>query len=88
MVPKNELAFSFRPTEKTNKWVGDMLMFHVDINMKWLWIRFKNGLFQWFRVDSFFLETITLYKVHFQISNFAGCFHLFRAVLNTAWKVN
>ncbi len=32
--------------EKTNKWAGNMLMFHVDVNMKWLGIRFKNGSFQ------------------------------------------
>ncbi len=50
-----------------NKWVGNMLMFHVDVNMKRLGIRFKNDSFQWFRVDSFFWETITLYTVHFQI---------------------
>ncbi len=30
-------------------------------------IHFKNDSFQWFRVDSFFWETITLYTVHFQI---------------------
>ncbi len=30
-------------------------------------IRFKNDSFQWFRVNSFFWETITLYMVHFQI---------------------
>ncbi len=30
------------------------LMFHVDVNMKRLGIRFKNDSFQWFRVDSFF----------------------------------
>ncbi len=50
-----------------NKWAGNMLMFHVDVNMKRLGIRFKNDSFQWFRVDSFFWETITLYMVHFQI---------------------
>ncbi len=31
------------------------------------WDRFKNDSFQWFRVDAFFWETITLYTVHFQI---------------------
>ncbi len=36
LVAKNELTFSFRPREKTNKWAGNMLMFHVDVNMKWL----------------------------------------------------
>ncbi len=46
---------------------GNMLMFHVDVIMKWLGIRFKNDSFQWFRVDSFFWETVTLYTVHFQI---------------------
>ncbi len=50
-----------------NKWAGNMLIFHVDVNMKRLGIRFKNDSFQWFTVDSFFLKTITLYTVHFQI---------------------
>ncbi len=40
-----------------NKWVGNMLMFHVDVNMKRLGIHFKNDSFKWFRVDSFFWET-------------------------------
>ncbi len=53
--------------EKTNNWAGNMLMFHIDVNMKRLGIRFKNDSFQWFRVDSFFWETITLYTEHFQI---------------------
>ncbi len=44
-----------------------MLMFHVDVNMKRLGIRFKIYSFQLFRVDSFFWEAITLYTVHFQI---------------------
>ncbi len=26
----------------SSKWAGNMLMFHVDLNMKWLGIRFKN----------------------------------------------
>ncbi len=45
---------------------GNML-FNVNVNMKRLGIRFKNDSFQWFRVDSYFWETITLYMVHFQI---------------------
>ncbi len=57
-----------------NKWAGNMLICHFGINMKRLKIRFKNDSFQWFRVDSFFWETITLNTVHFQISNFAGFF--------------
>ncbi len=44
--------------EKTNKWAGNMLMFHVDVNLKWLGISFKNNSFQWFRVNSFFWETM------------------------------
>ncbi len=48
LVAKNELAFSFRPTEKTNKWAGSMLMFHVDVNIKRLGVCFKNDSFQWF----------------------------------------
>ncbi len=63
-----ELIFIFIQTNaRTNKWAGNMLMFHVDLTMKRLGICFKNDSFQWFRVDSFFWETITLYTVHFQI---------------------
>ncbi len=29
-----------------NKWVGNMLIFHFDVNMKRLKIRFKNDSFQ------------------------------------------
>ncbi len=48
LVAKNELAFSFRATQvcARNKWVGNMLMFHVGINMKRLGIRFKTDSFQ------------------------------------------
>ncbi len=60
--------------------VGNMLMCHVNVNVKRLGIYLKNDSFQWFRFDSFFWETITLYTVHFQIYNFAGCFHSLRAV--------
>ncbi len=38
-------AFLFRPTGKTNKWAGNMLIFHVDVNMKRLGIRLKNVRF-------------------------------------------
>ncbi len=72
--------------EKTNKSAGNIQMFHFDINMKRLEIHFKNDSFQWFRVNSFFWETITLNTVHFQISNFAGLF-IHSAVLHTAWMV-
>ncbi len=47
--------------------IRSTINFFHDINMKWLGIRFRNDLFKWFRVDSFFWETITLYTVHFQI---------------------
>ncbi len=60
----------FKPSKwapSGNKWAGNMLMFHFDVNMKRLKIRFKNDSFQWFRVDSLFWETITLNTVHFQI---------------------
>ncbi len=40
------LHFHSDLSEKTNKWVGNMLMFHVDINMKQLGTRFKNDSFQ------------------------------------------
>ncbi len=52
-------------SDQRGKWAGNMLIFHVDVNMKQFGIRFKNESFQWFRVDSFFWAMITL--VHFQI---------------------
>ncbi len=58
------------PQKQHLKWVGNVLMFHVDVNMQLLGIRFINDSFQWFRADSFFWETITLYTVHFQIKTF------------------
>ncbi len=67
LVAKNEFAFSFRPKRKDQQVAGNMLIFHVDVKMKRLGIRFKNDWFQWFRVDSFFWETITLYTLHFKI---------------------
>ncbi len=67
LVAKNEFVFSFRPMRKYQQVGGNMLMIHVDVNMKRLGIGFKNDSFQWFRVDSFFWETITLYTVHFVI---------------------
>ncbi len=59
-------------------------MFDVDVNMKRLGIRFKNDSFQWFRVDSFYWETVTLYTMHFQ--NSAGCL-IHVELLHTAWKI-
>ncbi len=62
---KELIYISFRPTRK------DQWLQYANV---WCWrqherlgIRFKNDSFQWFRVDSFFWETITLYTVHFQI---------------------
>ncbi len=46
LVTKNEFAFSFRPRRKDQQVGGNMLMFHVDVNMKRLGIRFKNDSFQ------------------------------------------
>ncbi len=53
--------------KKTNKWAGNMLMFHVDVNRKRLGIRFKNNFIQWFSIDILFWETITLYTTQFQM---------------------
>ncbi len=61
-------------------------MFDVDVNMKRLGIRFKNDSFQWFRLDSFYWETVTLYTMHFQIYNFVGCL-IHVELLHTAWKI-
>ncbi len=61
---KMNLQSSFRPTEQ---WADNMLMFHVEVNTKGLGIRLTKDSLQWFRVDSFFWETITLYTLHFQI---------------------
>ncbi len=64
---QTNVKIKFSQVCANNKWAGNMLMFHVDINMKRLGIHFNNDSFQWFGVDSFFWETITLYTVHFQI---------------------
>ncbi len=45
LVAKNEFAFSFRPTRKDQQVGSNMLMFHVDVNMKRLGIHFKNDSF-------------------------------------------
>ncbi len=34
------------PGLRRNKWAGNMLMFHVEVNMKWPGIHFKNDSFQ------------------------------------------
>ncbi len=52
---------------KHNFTTAVMGLMATNSNMKLLGIRFKNDSFQWFRADSFFWETITLYTVHFQI---------------------
>ncbi len=75
-VGEDEFAFSFRPTQRSifPRWMSNMLMFNVDVNMKRLGIRLKkNDKFQWFRDDCFFWETFTLYAVHFEIKTLAGC---------------
>ncbi len=64
-----------------NKWAGNMLMFHFDINMKRLKIRFKNDSFQWFRVDSLLRDNNFIHSAHSDLK------HSLRAVLHTAWKV-
>ncbi len=46
-------TFNSDQCQNTNKWAGNMLMFHVDVNIKQLGISVKNDSFQWFRVDSF-----------------------------------
>ncbi len=74
LAAKNYLHFYSDQWEKTNKWAGNMLMFHVDINMKRLGIRFKNNLFQWFRVDSFFWEKIALYMCTFRCNTLQNVF--------------
>ncbi len=38
------------PRSALNKWAGNMLMFHVDVNLNLLGICFKNHSFQWFRL--------------------------------------
>ncbi len=56
LVAKNEFAFSFRPTEKTNKWAANMLMFHVDFNIKQLGIRLKTTSFNEFQESTLSFE--------------------------------
>ncbi len=56
LVAKNELAFSFIPTKKTNKWAANMLMFHVDFNIKQLGIRLKTNSFNEFQESALSFE--------------------------------
>ncbi len=53
LVAKNEFAFSFRPTRKDQQVGGE---YANDSCWCQTGIGFKNDLFQWFRVDSFFWE--------------------------------
>ncbi len=87
MAPKaapsgKQWIYIFNQTKAKDQQVGGQ---YAKVSC-WLGIGFKNDSFQWFRVDSFFWETITLYTVRFQIENFAGCFHSLRAVLHTELK--
>ncbi len=83
-----EGRFKFSRVCVCNKWAGiNMLMFYFDFTLKQLKINFKNDSFSWLWVDSFFWKIITLYTVHFKISDFAGFYHPLRAVLHTAWKI-
>ncbi len=61
MFIQTNVKIKFSQVCARSKRAGNMLMFHVDISMKRLGIHFKNDSFQWFRVDSFFWETITLH---------------------------
>ncbi len=45
LVAKNEFTFSFRPTRKDQQVGGNMLMFHVDFNMKQFGICLKTTHF-------------------------------------------
>ncbi len=84
--------FPARPTRNSSfprfahtNWWAKWQIFHVDVNMKWFGICFKNDSFQWLRVDSFFWETINIHG--------ALCFKTLQDVfihlelLHTAWKV-
>ncbi len=44
------------------KWICIFIQTNIEKTNKW-----ADNMFQWFRVDSFFWERITLYTVHFQI---------------------
>ncbi len=59
------LHFHSDQRKKTNKWAGNMLMFHVDVNMKRLRIVLKTTRFN--DSESTLSFEITLYTVHFQI---------------------
>ncbi len=58
-APSGKELISIFKVKKINKWVGNMLISHFNVNMKRLGTRFKNDSFQWFRVNSFFWETIS-----------------------------
>ncbi len=46
------LDFDSDQHKQTNKCVGNMLIFHIEVNMKRFGICFKNDSLQLFRVDS------------------------------------
>ncbi len=64
----------------------NMLLFHVNVNIKWLGICYKDDTFKWLRV--YFLLRDNNFK-HGALSELTllGCFHSLRAVLHTAWKI-
>ncbi len=80
LVAKNELAFSFRPMRKEQQVGGE---YANDSCWRQTGIGFKNDSFQWFRVDSFFWETITLYTELFQMFSFTYCMkdHLHKYII-------
>ncbi len=45
---KERICILIQTNAKKIKCAGNMLMFHVDVNMKRLGIRFKNYSFKWF----------------------------------------
>ncbi len=59
-VGEDEFAFSFRPTQRSifPRWVSNMLMFNVDVNMKRLGIRLKKRLVSMIQSRLFLLRDI------------------------------
>ncbi len=76
LVAKNEFAFSFKPTSG-GKYANVSCWRQTGIG-------FKKDSFQWFRVDAFFWETITLCTFRFQ--SLQDVF-IHVDLLHTAWNI-
>ncbi len=74
LVAKNEFVFSFRPMQKDQQVDGQYANDSCWRQQETAWDSFKNDSFKWFRVNSFFRETITLYTCTFRFNTLQDVF--------------